>query len=144
MAVTNMMHIGMTVTDIEKTVGFYCKYLGFRKAYGRRFDETFVADQPKLYRQPEGVFIDMQMIEGEDGTTIELFQFSNTEADGTAEWQKTGYHHISFKVPDLQALYETMLADGIEFFKPPSRADDFDGHWLFLKDPDGNMVELWD
>ena len=138
------MHIGMTVTDLEKTAGFYIKYFGFKKTYGRRFGDDFIGAQPKLYRQPAGVYADMQTIAGEDGTEIELFRFSNTEPAGPAEWPKTGYHHISFKVPDVQALYERMAADGVEFFLPPSKADDFDGHWLFLKDPDGNMIELWD
>ena len=141
---TGFMHIGMTVTDIEKISDFYIKYLGFKKGYGRVFDEDFVGRNSLLYRQSEGIYTDMQMLESEDGIVVELFKFSNTEKTGTAEWNKTGYHHLAFKVENLPELYERMSADGIEFFLVPEKRDDGDGHWTFFKDPDGNMLELWD
>jgi catechol 2,3-dioxygenase-like lactoylglutathione lyase family enzyme len=47
-------------------------------------------------------------------------------------------------VESIPAVYEQMLADGIEFFFPPKKRGNADAHWIFFKDPDGNMVELWD
>jgi catechol 2,3-dioxygenase-like lactoylglutathione lyase family enzyme len=137
------MHVGISVTDIDKIMDFYIKYFGFRKSFGTRFDEDFIGSQPALYRQPDGVWADMQMIKSEDGIVIELFRYSNVEHVDTAEWQKTGYNHISIKVPDLPVLYERMRADGIEFLLAPMKVDGA-GHKAFLKDPDGNMMELWD
>ena len=139
-----LMHIGMTVTDIEKVAYFYEKYVGFKKGYGRVFDEKFVSQFQELYRQPGGVYTDMQMLEAEDGTVIEMFEFSNTEPVGIADWNKTGHHHLAFLVDDIPKLYEQMKADGVEFLVTPEKRDDGDGYWTFLKDPDGNMVELWD
>ena len=139
-----LMHIGMTVTDIDKISDFYEKYLGFKKGYGRRFDEGFVSQFSGLYKQPEGIYTDMQLLEAEDGTVLELFSFPNTEATGTAVWNKTGHHHLAFLVEDLPKLYEEMKADGIEFLIVPEKRDDGDGYWTYLTDPDGNMVEFWD
>ena len=141
---TSFMHIGMTVTDIDIMSDFYIKYLGFKKGYGRVFDEDFVSKFADLYREPEGVYTDMQMLESEDGIVVELFKFSNLEHEGTAKWHKTGYHHLAFKVDNVPELYERMKADGIEFFLVPEKRDDGDGYWTFFKDPDGNMLELWD
>ena len=139
-------HIGITVSDLDRIADFYCKYLGFSKQFGRTFDEEFISAAPALYRQPEGVFAKMQMIESQDGLVLELFQFSNTENNPTPLWNMTGIHHLAFLVENLPDLYELMKINGVEFFQEPRlRGDDTgDGYWTFFKDPDGNMVELWD
>jgi glyoxylase I family protein len=145
MAKTTFMHFGLTVSDLDRTADFYTKYFGFKKNMAHRFPKEFISDSDALYRQPEGVYSDMAMLESEDGVVLEVFQFSNVEKAGPAEWQKTGYHHLAFKVESIPELYERMKADGIEFFFPPKkRMPTEPGHWIFFKDPDGNMIELWD
>lgn len=141
---TCLMHIGMTVTNIDKISDFYVKYLGFKKGYGRVFSDEFIGKFTSLFKQPPGVHTDMQMLESEDGIVLELFKFSNTEHSGTAEWNRTGHHHLAFKVDNIPELYAKMRADGIEFLLIPEKRDDGDGYWTYFKDPDGNMVELWD
>ena len=144
MAKIEFMHIGITVTDLDKMVAFYEKYLGFKSMRGVRFDEGFISDSPTLYRQPAGVYSDMKMLESDYGVTLELFQFSNVKQSPPYEWNMSGYHHLAFKVESIPALYDVMIKDGIEFFFPPKKRGDGDAHWIFFKDPDGNMIELWD
>jgi catechol 2,3-dioxygenase-like lactoylglutathione lyase family enzyme len=147
MANIEFMHIGITVSDLDKMTNFYVKYFGF-KAPERtgRFDENFIGDSPTLYRQPAGVYSDMRMLTSDYGVTLELFQFSNGKQSPVFEWNMTGYHHLAFKVESIPKVYEQMLADGIEFFFPPKPRGPVDSkvHWIFFKDPDGNMIELWD
>ena len=138
------MHVGITVTDIDRMCEFYMKYFGFEKGFGVFFDEGFIGAQPGLYRQPPGTYSDMQMLESPDGVCLEFFRFSNVEEAGTAEWHRTGYHHVALLVDDIPALYEVMKADGVEFFMEPTKRGDGDGNWIFFKDPEGNMIELWD
>ena len=140
----SLVHIGMTVTDIEKTSGFYIKHFGFRKDYGSLFDEGFFEEHHSVFRQPAGISMEMQMIRSANGIMIELFRFSNAEDGGDIEWQRTGYNHITLRVDDLPKAYERMKEDGIEFLTPLLERSRGDGHWLYLKDPDGNVVELWD
>ena len=144
MANIEFMHIGITVTDMEKMAGFYEKYLGFKTTNSVRFDENFIGGSPTLYRQPAGVYSDMRMLKSDYGVTLELFQFSNVEQSPLYEWHKSGYHHLAFKVESIPALYEQMTADGIEFFFEPKKRGNSDNHWIFFKDPDGNMIEPWD
>ena len=144
MANIDFMHIGITVSDIEKMTAFYEKYLGFTTQANVRFGDDFIGDSPTLYRQPEGTYSDMRMLKSDYGVTLELFQFSNGEMSAPFEWHKTGYHHLAFKVESIPALYEKMVADGIEFFFAPKKRGDSEDHWIFFKDPDGNMLELWD
>ncbi|MCL1848677.1 MAG: VOC family protein [Clostridiales bacterium] len=141
------MHIGITVENLETMVDFYCKYFNFiRPERFGQFGPDFIAAQPALYRQPEGVYSDSAMLRSDYGVTLELFRFSNVERSPIYEWQKTGYHHIAFKVESIPKVYEQLLADGLEaFFEPAPRGPANSGvHWIFFKDPEGNMIELWD
>ena len=141
---TTIAHIGITVTDIERTCEFYAKYFGFERDYALLFDEDFVRESAALYREPDGVFSDMRMLLSPDGVRLELFRFSNVEPGGPVVWHKTGLTHIALRVKGLPELYERMKADGVEFFEPMKVRLSDGGHWIFLKDPEGNLVELLD
>jgi catechol 2,3-dioxygenase-like lactoylglutathione lyase family enzyme len=143
---TDFMHIGLTVLDLERSIGFYSKWFGFKKIEELRFPPEFFESSESLYHLPPGVYCDMVMIESEDQKCVlELFCFSNVKQGGAAVWNETGLHHLAFKVPDFARLCETMAAEGVEFFfAPKERQPGSDKHWVFLKDPDGVMVELWD
>jgi catechol 2,3-dioxygenase-like lactoylglutathione lyase family enzyme len=143
---TDFMHVGVTVVDLERTIAFYSKWFGFKVVGEVRFPPEFFQDSNTLYRLPPDVDCEMRMIESEDHKCIlELFRFSNAEPGKTVLWQQAGFHHLAFKVPDIPTLYDEMAKDGIEFFFPPKRrGPDGDRHWIFFKDPDGNMLELWD
>ena len=138
------VHIGITVTDIERTCDFYIKYFGFKKGYSAFFGEKFFDTNNALFRQPAAVCSDMQMIVSPNGVMLELFCFSNVEKGAAVEWQRTGYNHISLRVDDLPGMYEQMKVNGVDFFLEPQLRSDGSGYWVYLKDPDGNLLELWD
>jgi catechol 2,3-dioxygenase-like lactoylglutathione lyase family enzyme len=143
---TEFVHIGVTVTDIERTIEFYSKWFNFTKVAGTHFPPEFFQAAESLYQLPADVDCEMAMITSEDQKcTLELFQFSNVEAGGTPPWRKSGIHHFAFQVSDINDWYERMLASGVEFYfapRPRGPGGAF-GSWTFLKDPDGNMIELW-
>jgi len=139
-----LVHIGITVSDIEKISDFYIKYFGFAKDYSAFFNEDFFVAQSALFKQPAGVSSDMQMIKSQNGVMLELFRLSNAENGGAAEWQRTGYNHIAFCVENLPAICDRLKEDDVEFFMAPQMRSRGDGRWIYLKDPDGNLVEIWD
>jgi len=143
---TDFRHVGVTVTDLERSIEFYAKWLGFKKIDGLRFPPEFFEDSRSLYQLDDGVFCDMAMLESEDQKCVlELFRFSDVEAGSQAVWNRTGIHHLAFKVPNIPELYEKMVAEGVEFYIPPKERGEGSGaHWIFFKDPDGVMLELWD
>jgi catechol 2,3-dioxygenase-like lactoylglutathione lyase family enzyme len=138
------VHTGVTVSDIDKTVEFYSKYFGFTKKMQIVFNEDFIAAKPSLYRQAKGVYSKMAMIESPDGVSIELFEFVPQLPAELDIWNKPGYHHICLQVPDLNELYKVMAADGVKFFFEPDHMGPptSKSFWVFLQDPDGNMIEL--
>mgnify|MGYP001123425073 CR=1 FL=1 len=141
-----IMHIGLTVSDIDKTIDFYQKHFGFELERKDVFPPEFIGAVPQLYRQKEGTYSDFAFLKSPNGIVLELFQFSTNEPAEEPVWNKPGYHHISIKVDDIHETYKKMSADGVEFFFEPKVKGDSEelAHWVFLKDPDGNMIELQD
>jgi catechol 2,3-dioxygenase-like lactoylglutathione lyase family enzyme len=52
-----------------------------------------------------------------------------------------GAAHLCFAVSDLRDSYDELRADGVEFLSEP-REDQFGTGWVYMRDPDGNTVEL--
>ena len=139
-----LTHVGLTVSDIDRTVEFYKKYFGFTVEFSGQFPDGFFDEKPTLYRLKAGAGSKITMIKSPDGVLIELFQFFDQTPFKVPEWNTPGYHHICLKVEDVNAKYQEMKADGVEFFFAPDYMGDpkDDKYWVFLKDPDGNMIEL--
>ena len=139
-------HVGMTVKSISDTIGFYSRYFGFKVIEQGSFPPGFFDMKLQLYRV-EGLMSDYAFIESPDGVVIELFEFSPQTEFKDAVWNTPGYHHICLYVKDLEECYKEMKADGLDvnyFFAPEAMDPKGVHHWVFLKDPDGNMIELQD
>lgn len=144
MAKSSFVHIGLTVSDIDRTVAFYSKYFGFETVFSGQFPDGFFDAKPTLYRLEPGAGSKIAIIRSPDGVEMELFQFLSQTPFVPQEWNTPSYHHICLKVDDVNAKYKEMLADGVEFyFEPDYKGDPANNEfWVFLKDPDGNMIEL--
>ena len=140
----SFLHVGMTVQDMDKTIEFYTKYFGFELEMKGVFSEEFIGGHRQLYQLPEGAFSDFCFLKSGDGIVIEVFQFSPAADREDVRWNRPGYTHICLRVDDSFKVYEEMTGDGIEFFFPPDMRATPEEHWVFLKDPDGNLIELQD
>jgi len=140
------LHVGLTVSDMDRTIAFYEKYFGFAVQWRDVFPPAFIGAHPELYRQREGVYSDFAFLVSPDGIVLELFRFSEQLPAEPAVWNRPGYHHICLKVPSVPEIYGRMAADGVAFFFEPAYKGDPKNreHWVFLQDPDGNMIELQD
>ena len=140
---SNLVHIGITVTDIEKFTAFYIKYFGFTLMKTGRFSEEFIAAAPTLYKLEQGAYSDFGFLISPNGIVLELFQFNPLLPIESTPWNRPGYHHICLKVDSVLSTYNTMKEDGVYFFFEPKPLGHIPGaHWVFLKDIDGNMIEL--
>lgn len=48
---------------------------------------------------------------------------------------------VHFAVEDIQAVYDRLLVQGVEFIRPPE-PEEWGGYVATLKDPDGNTLQL--
>ena len=122
-------HVGLGVTDLDRALHFYCDQLGLTEAFRiKKADGT-----------PSLVYLRVN-----NNNFVELFPGATTQ--GTQPRGATGIRHLGLFVKDLQATLRTLQARGYPLpadALEKARERKVDGTLLyFIKDPDGNNVEL--
>ncbi len=146
MSATGIYHCGLTVRDIERSIAFYTEKIGLELAWQQESATAYIARLTGIpgthllvaYLRPRGT----------EGPYIELLQYlapPGSPVDTTPNNPGTG--HVCFFVEDLDATYERLEAEGVEFVSTPNviAAGVHAGmKSVYLLDPDGIRVELFD
>jgi lactoylglutathione lyase len=114
------LHTMVRVSDLEKSLAFYCGALGLRELRRReneqgRFTLVFLAAP------------------NDDEAQVEL----------TYNWDEHGYQggrnfgHLAYAVEDIYAACERLQAAGVVISRPPR-----DGRMAFVRSPDAISIEL--
>lgn len=141
MAMLRMTHVGICVSDVERSVRFYRDLLGF--AYR---SELRVQGEPSdTLLRLRGV--DLQAIYLErDGTRIELLHYVAPGAVGDGEprvMNGRGLTHLSLRVDRLQETVATLRAAGVRVLDETLiEIPSFEAAAIFIADPDGTLIEL--
>jgi catechol 2,3-dioxygenase-like lactoylglutathione lyase family enzyme len=137
-------HFGICVSDLERSLRFYCDGLGFEKAESHTIGSEFAA----LMDLPD-VSVTSQFIRREQ-TAIELLAFTEPEPVGSRDRrpvQQLGLTHLSFRVRDVEAVAAQLVELGGAVVDSSRTEIDFGGtplHFVYCTDPDGVRVELMD
>ena len=141
-------HIGITVRDTDKAVEFYEKGLNFRKTdefLFTAYKDGFFGECPEartLYAVEEGSTCRLAMMAPESGDTVlELFCFSRQNSPREREWLTPGYTHFAVFSESFTKTCENLKAAGATFLMQPG-VQPTGNYWVFLTDPDGNMIEV--
>jgi len=123
--IIGMDHVAIATTDLNKVVDFYTSVLGFEK--GERYEMGDRGMTIQFLKAP--------------GVQLELFGYSRKveQADRTA--LQAGLVHLAIKVRKLDELRESLRKKGITFEGEP-RVAMMGQRIVFLRDPDGNRIEL--
>lgn len=131
-------HLGICVSDLERSLRFYCDGLGFARAESHAIGNEF-ADALEV---PRDVALTSQFIRRE-GLSIELLSYRSPAAHGKPSQSRNqlGLTHLSFVVSDLDAAVERLVECGGTLLETTvTRLEGI--QLLFLSDPDGIRVEL--
>lgn len=121
--ITGLGHVAFGVSDLERSLDFYCRGLGLREAF-------------RLYNDRGETWIVYVQVRGRD--FIELFP--DPQARGGAP-RGQAYRHLCLEVDDLQATLEDLGNRGVRADGPSRQGKDH--NWqAWLTDPDGNRIEL--
>lgn len=116
---TGFHHAGVLVTDVERAAAFYEQVLGLENL--PRPDFGFPG---RWYDLKNGLQLHLMSINDLPAHSTNLPRFDR---------------HIALTVPDLVQAAEQLTALGVEFSHGSGRGG---AAQIFLRDPDGNMIEL--
>ncbi|MCP5411872.1 MAG: VOC family protein [Alphaproteobacteria bacterium] len=125
------LHTMVRVSDLDASLDFYCNKLGLKEVRRMenekgRFTLVFLAT-PDVAAQLSG---------NPDAIQTPLVEL-------TYNWDKEEYSggrnfgHLAYRVDDIYALCEKLMAAGVTINRPPR-----DGHMAFIRSPDGISIEL--
>jgi lactoylglutathione lyase len=137
-------HFGICVSDLERSLAFYCGAFGFEKAESHEIGSEFAA----LMDLPE-VAVTSQFIR-RGPTAIELLAFRDPQSFGEQTRRavnQLGLTHLSFRVDDVAAAATRVVELGGSIVESSRTTIDLGGaalEFLYCTDPDGVRVELMD
>ena len=137
-------HTGYTVSDLERSVAFYRDLLGCEVIATQTKQGGYLA---AIVGYPDAHVRMAHLRLPDSDHVVELFEYlapAGRHAD--VEPKNVGASHLCFVTDDLRGLYERLLAEGVSFVSPPVEVDtgfNAGGYALYLRDPDGIAVELF-
>ena len=144
-ALERIHHTSFTISDLDRSLAFYRDLLGCEVIATQEKEGGYLA---AIVGNPSAhVRMAHLRVPGGDHV-LELFEYL---APGGAPvdlrpWN-VGVSHICFVVDDLPALYDALVEKGVaSFVSPPVEVDtgvNAGGYALYLRDPDGVIVELF-
>lgn len=135
-------HLGICVSDLDRSLRFYCEGLGFEPTASHRVGKEFAA-----LMELEGVELESRMI-ARDGVTIELLGYLCPEPlgeGGRRPMNQLGLTHLSLRVDDVDTVASTIGQFGGTVVADTRTTFDLAGHpldFVYCTDPDGVRIEL--
>jgi lactoylglutathione lyase len=114
------LHTMVRVSDIEKSLDFYCNKLGLKEL--RRYD----SEQGRFTL----IFL---AAAGNESAMVELtYNWDPEEYD-----EGRNFGHLAYEVEDIYATCQQLMDAGVVINRPPR-----DGHMAFIRSPDNISIEL--
>jgi len=121
------LHTMIRVTDLEKSIRFYCEGLGFKLLSKNEY--------------PDGKFTLAFLRAGQDsdnGPQIEL-----THNWGTKEYTRgDAYGHVAYQVDSIEEVQKRLQKSGFDLSWGPGKTPNGKRAMAFVDDPDGYEIEL--
>ena len=144
---SDIHHLGMTVTDIERSIVFYRDLLGMTLT-GRRecVEEDYVAKQTGY----EGVKLSVASfrVRRDSPNSLEVVQYLNHTGEPVdTSTNRPGGTHLCLLVDDLDAAYSNLKSKGVRFKSDPVEITDGPnrgGKVIYFFDPDSYVLEMFE
>ncbi len=139
------IHIGMIVSDLEKSMAFYKDVVGMTQADKTNFDVD--GDFGKRSGLTDGTAFHVEILKlgaGEASTMLKLMTFGEKAAKSENAFihSHTGVQYLTIMVDDIQAAIERIKKNNVKFCgQTPTKLGE-DQTFVLIQDPDGTFVEL--
>ena len=122
-----MNQVRLLAADYAKSFDFYKDVLGLELVFG---------DETSGYAE---------FLAGANTSAVALMdkQFLAEIVHGE-QTAKSDTFNLSFTVPSVDELYSALTAKGIQFVTSPTTHEEMGGRTAHFRDPDGNLIELYE
>jgi catechol 2,3-dioxygenase-like lactoylglutathione lyase family enzyme len=134
-------HVGVVVSDMERSLQFYRELLGLSvvkdmEEYGQYADTLLGLPRVRVRT------VKLAALGGP--TLIELLHFRShpRSAPAAREVCAVGPTHVALTVTDVDDVYLRLTGKHVPFVAPPQRSPDGYAKVTFCRDPDGTLIEL--
>jgi catechol 2,3-dioxygenase-like lactoylglutathione lyase family enzyme len=142
--VSGVDHVGLTVTDLERSIKFYTEILECTVVVKQEKEGGYLA---AIVGYPDAHVKMAHLQPAGSAQRIELFEYCTPKsAPRELEPRNVGNAHVCFVVSDLAALYDRLVKNKVSTFSPPVEVDtgvNKGGCALYLRDPDGITIEVF-
>lgn len=118
-------HIALAVADVDTSTNWYASHLGFTEQH--RYDKN-----GKTFCMISDGGFQLELISSEDTQDLQ------TKQSALPRWMR----HFCIEVEDLDTTHKQFQDAGVTIEKEVTEAG-FGGRYIFISDPDGNMIEVW-
>ena len=118
-----ILHTCLNVSDINRSIEFYTQELGLKLTSRREVKQNNA---------------EIAFLQDEDGAAIELTHWRDKK--GLTEGDN--FDHVAFGVEDVRSTVEGLRGRGVTIAMEPFSLQGSSSKIAFIKDPDGNWLEL--
>lgn len=131
-AINRINHVGVVAADLEASVAWYVRHLGFERLYEYSFPGVVAA-----FVRKGDLRIEFFQSEGASPMAPERRDIATNVKIG-------GINHFALEVDDIDAAFAALVANGVEIVQPPAEIPGSGGEKFgFIKDLEGMLVELF-
>ena len=145
---TEVIDLGMVVSDIDKSLKFYKDVIGFEEIEGFKVPAQFALDTGLANKLPLDVRV-LVLGKGEKATKLKLMQFKTApgaRVDNTFIHSSYGFRYLTIAVKDVNTAVARAEKAGTKPIAkcPVPLPEGFPAGVALAnyRDPDGNLVEL--
>lgn len=155
---TKFWHLGIVVKDIDGMDDFYTRVLGLERTTDLAFSDTDTV----AYSEGVVPVAGLDNLMGIDKTRVIIRHYSDPDHQQFLEFlyypghpattvnhavnTPLGWNHLGLKIPDMDRVLAIMQSEGLgSIAGGPAILKEFEGNrYVFIKDPEGNLVELYE
>ena len=139
--IRSLAQVGITCSDIEKSLKFYNELLGLPLLEALDVPGDQVRD---IYGLDDSqTKVTLFLLRTGNGGFVELFRFEPLGGDHQhVVWNRPGITHFALDVKNLPAVMKRLEKEGVDMICPVK--NNLGTDFVFTRDPDGNLVELID
>jgi len=145
MAIVKAHHHGFTVSDVDRSVGFYRDLLGLELV--RVSDRAKIPSYDTLLGYPDVKLRIALLRHPVNEFLLELVQYVNPPGETRRlENRLVGASHVAYEVDDVDAVHEKLTEAGYGAISPPTdvvRDGVRVARAMYALDPDGISIEMF-